>query len=167
MRVALALTITLAAGVAQAQGSVHAWCEEGRPGDYLDDTAETVRAAVQPLSAAVVILPCALIDSGRVGEVGDGGLASACADSPVYVMTHAGVVLCQVDVEWFANLDDDVVERGPSAAPSAPPAAHAALAALPVTSPPPPGPGALIGLFDDAREGAPRDAHSWRPPRPS
>lgn len=163
MRVTLALTVILAAGAAQAQGALHAWCEEGRPGD--DDVAEA-----PPASAPALILPCALIDSGRVGvagDVGDGGLATACADSPFYVVTHAGVLLCQVDVDWFTSGAEHALERGPAAVAPSTSAPHGALTPDTPATPALPAPGAVVGVVEHAGGGGPRDGHTWRPPRPS
>lgn len=154
----------LAAGAAQAQGALHAWCEEGRPGD--DDVVE----AAPQTAAPALILPCALIDSGRVGaegDLGEGGLATACADSPFYVVTHAGVLLCQVDVEWFTSSSERTMQREPPAVSLSTSAAHAAVTTAAIAAPAPPAPGAFVGVGDRHRRDGPRDGHTWRPPRPS
>ena len=164
MRAVLALTVITLAGAARAQGTVHAFCEEGRPGD--DDALEPSRAASPPAA----ILPCAMVDSGRVGlpwETGEPGSAAACADSPFYVVTHAGVLLCQVDIDLFATGGDAAVERAPAATATPSIALHAAVLATAITGPRPPAPGALGALPDHAILGGVQDAHCWRPPRPS
>lgn len=169
MQVVLALATVLPAGVllagaAHAQGMLHPWCEEGRPGD--DEAAAVVKSPSPPAA----ILPCALVDSGVAGhpaELFGGGSAGACADSPFYVVTHAGVLLCQVDVALFAIAGDTAIEPGPSAAPAPstarPPAAPAATCdrlAPPVAH--------LLNATPVATiDGGPLDANTWRPPRPS
>lgn len=162
MRVVLALTFMFSAGVAQAQGASLAWCEEERP-------ADSAVVDVAQHAPALAILPCALIDSGRVGAAGmlDEGSPTACADSPFYVVTHAGVLLCQVDVELFTLDDDDGVQRAPPAQAASSTALHAALLAAAHDGPAPPGPAALLGRPVEARGGEARAAHTWRPPRPS
>lgn len=162
MRVVLALTIMLVAGVAQAQGPALAWCEEERAG-------ESEPAALGHTPPALAILPCALIDSGRVAAPGalDDGAPTACADSPFYVVTHAGVLLCQVDVELFSLADDDAVERAAPAQATSTTALHAATFVAAPQRLTPPGPVALLGRPVDARAGHARDGHTWRPPRPS
>ena len=163
VRVLLALTVILLAGAVRAQGSSHPLCEEGRPGD------EEVVEPTRPANPPAAILPCAMVDSGRVGfpwDLGELG-GAACADSPFYIVTHAGVLLCQVDIELFAAGGDTAVERAPEAAPVQSTALHAALLAAAITGPRPPAPGGLGAMPNHAVEGGVRDAHCWRPPRPS
>ena len=168
MRSALALTVFLFAGLSQAgsaraEGALHPLCEEGRPGDE-----ELAEPALHSLPVPAAILPCALLDSGLLQRgLADDATAPGCADTPFYVVTHAGVLLCQVDVELFAGSGVPTLERAPSALPSSTGSGPAALATpgLAALVPPlvEPRPAALC----ESHLGGPRDATTWRPPRPS
>lgn len=168
MRFAVALTLVFLAGVmlagaARAQSGSHLFCEEDRPGD--EELAELTHRAPPPAA----ILPCALVDSGVLDDprMAAAGSGAACADTPFYVVTHAGVLLCQVDVELFAATGAPAVERAPSALPAQSIALHAATTATPTDLLAPPAPRELTVAAATVLVGGPRDANSWRPPRPS
>lgn len=167
MRSALALTVLflaclLQAGSARAEASTHPLCEEGRPGDE-----ELVEPAVHALAIPAAILPCALVDSGLLQRgPADEGSAAGCADTPFYVVTHAGVLLCQVDVELFAGNGVPSLERAPGALPSSSGSAQAALAASGLVLVPPLVDAGLPSVAE-GHPGGLRDANTWRPPRPS
>lgn len=156
MRLLVVLALLTLAGAARAEGGVHPLCEEGRADDELGEPL--------PLTApAAAILPCAMVDSGLLQ---DGGTL-ACADTPFYVVTHAGVLLCQVDVEWFAATAAPALERAPSAAAPSSSAAHAAAAVSTLEELATPWPVELRASANAGPRIGPRDATTWRPPRPS
>ncbi len=78
MRAALAFFAIACTGALAAPAAASGVCEDARtPAPQRRDDAE-------------LILPCAIAESGVLGP--------ACQDAPMYVVTHGGVVLCQVDL---------------------------------------------------------------------
>ena len=58
-----------------------------------------------------VILPCSLAEHAFVVPSGD----PSCADATIYVVTDAGVLLCQIDVAALASSTTLTIEQAPSA----------------------------------------------------
>jgi hypothetical protein len=71
-------------------------------------------AAPAPEVALRVILPCAVAEH-VLTSTGD----LACADATLYVVTHAGTLLCEVDVPALVASSMPTVERAPGATLSA------------------------------------------------
>lgn len=184
MRFAVALTLVFLAGVmlagaARAQGGSHPFCEEGRPANDDADEDADEEAAEPTHRAPAAILPCALVDSGILGSnvfgrgvldaagAPEGAPAAACADTPFYVVTHAGVLLCQVDVELFSASGAPALERAPQTLAQQSIASHAAATAGGVDELRPPTPCERVEAAPSTIAGGPLDENTWRPPRPS
>lgn len=181
MRFAVALTLVLLAGVmlagaARAQGGLHPFCEEGRPANEDANEAAAEKAADEEVAepthrAPAAILPCALVDSdvlgGGVLGAPDAAPGAACADTPFYVVTHAGVLLCQVDVELFSASGAPALERAPQTLAQQSIASHAAAAADVIDELRPPAPCERTVAPPSTVAGGPLDENTWRPPRPS
>jgi hypothetical protein len=125
--------------------------------------AECEEALADPepsLSRGRLILPCAVADNA----LQNGGLA--CADAAVYVVTHDGVLLCQIDVPTLAPSTSPQIERAPAATLSTSTAFAAAGLWGQVSALPPP---LVVELTAVVRPRAsmPHDGFSRRPAIPS
>jgi hypothetical protein len=78
------------------------------------EPAVVVAPPVAPPPPARVILPCAVAEHVLTAS-GD----LACADATLYVVTHAGTLLCEVDVPALVASSSPTVERAPAATLSA------------------------------------------------
>lgn len=104
------------------------------------------------------VFPCALAESGA--------LDASCADATFYVVTPAGVLLCQIDVDILASASSTTIERAPPAFPGSPSssAVHA-LASSGADVPPPIA--CLRPRAGPAFAGGLCDGHGRPPPVPS
>jgi hypothetical protein len=122
---------------------------------------EPAEIAVAPEVAPRVILPCAVAEH-VLTSTGD----LACADATLYVVTHAGTLLCEVDVPALVASSMPTVERAPGATLSASSAFSAAgLASVPTGIVPP-----LVVDLPRApldSNAAPRDGFTRAPSVPS
>ncbi len=100
-------------------------CEEVMSAEFdsVPVVATTALVAL-PNTDALPILPCALADNGLFGP--------ACADASFYLVNHAGVLLCAVDVDFtLTQAPITTVDKAPpGTTSSAPPHATVALGAL-------------------------------------
>lgn len=82
----------------------------------LNECADEVSVEPTPPPPAVprVILPCAVAEH-VLTATGD----LACADATLYVVTHAGTLLCEVDVPALVASSMPTIERAPGATLSA------------------------------------------------
>src|SRR5690349_11954249 len=126
----------------------------------LEPTAALAAPAVDVV-APRVILPCAVAEH-VLTSTGD----LACADATLYVVTHAGTLLCEVDVPALVASSMPTVERAPGATLSASSAFSAAgLASVPTGVVPP----LVVDLprAPHASAAAPRDGFARPPSVPS
>lgn len=94
-----------------------------------DEVSVEPAPVAAPVVAPRVILPCAVAE--RVFTA-NGDLA--CADATLYVVTHAGMLLCEVDVPALVASSMPTVERAPGATLSASSAFSAAGLSPSITS---------------------------------
>lgn len=97
----------------------------------LSECEEEASPAIAPI-APKLILPCAVAER-VLTATGD----LACADANLYVVTHAGTLLCEVDIPALVA-SSSAVERAPQATLSASSAFSAAAPASHQSSLPPP-----------------------------
>ncbi len=121
-RLALCACLTLA--VASFAMPAHAFqlCEEGKADADADEPA-----AAEP-EPERVILPCALADGVSMGG------AAGCADAAVYVVTTAGVLLCQIDIPALADAGSGAHFEDAPALPAPPPSSAFTAAAAAAAS---------------------------------
>jgi hypothetical protein len=144
VRTLLVLTLMLGSAAAFARGPMSV-CEEEEPA---------------PPRETRPVLPCALAESGELNA------DAACADATFYVVTPAGVLLCQIDVDLLVSGSSTTIERAPPAHAGSPmSSAVTALASHGVDLPVPVA--WLRPSSADTASGGPRDGFGWAPPSPS
>lgn len=127
------------------------------------DLSECEDVSVEPVEVptARVILPCAVAEH-VLTATGD----LACADATLYIVTHAGTLLCEVDVPALVASTMPTVERSPGATLSASSAFSAAGLSPTMTSLLPP---LVVDLPRPHIDSgiAPRDGYTRAPSVPS
>lgn len=91
-----ALALLLASLLAAAPAAASGICDPERPETAAGDANAEAPAVPDAPEAPDAIVPCAMAENGLFGP--------ACADAPVYVVTHNGVVLCQVSLGIVAPI---------------------------------------------------------------
>lgn len=161
----MALVLVLAVGVAEGAGAVtppeRATSERSTACEDEGRSIEEQHEVIAP-EPARVILPCALAEHAFVVPSGD----PSCADATIYVVTDAGVLLCQIDVAALASATTLTIEQAPQATFSSSTAFSAAgIPSFASTLMPP-----LVVDLAGARPAAwalPRDGHARPPAVPS
>ena len=145
-----------------ASGGARAEANKDAGVDDCDDISLEVgvEAEVEAADDKDVVVPCAMADSGALGD--------GCADAAFYVVNQHGTLLCRVELAVFTNASSAPAVDTAPAAPVAGPSVSVVAAVVPLLPElPPPG-----GFKETSRLGEgdllrAADAHLYDRPRPS